>query len=160
MRGEQEAQLQHRADKLDAYATEAVSAAHAAKARHAFGSAKSNQRERFNAGDQLARDGQAVANMLTRPSDQAARGYIEHRYGVPAPSPSQPREAVPGWARQTLPATSSTALSLAEGARHTIPRIFNLCCSSCTAACDVEQNLPCPVGAPCHPTHFESSFIE
>jgi len=61
-----------------------------------FGSTKSNQRERFNAGDQLARDGQAVANMLTRPSDQAARGYIEHRYGVPAPSPSQPREAVPG----------------------------------------------------------------
>ena len=102
MRGEQTAQLTYRMEKLESYASEggydAGGSGRGGSHTHAFGTSKSSQRDRFNGGDggSLARDGQAVSSMLTKPSDRAAREYIEQRYGVPAPQPSRPREAVPG----------------------------------------------------------------
>jgi hypothetical protein len=113
MRGEQTAQLTYRMEALDAlnaYAQPTGGGGGAGGGARAFGGGGggAGQAGRFNGGAEvLAHDGQAVSNMLTRPSDRAAREYLEGRYGVPAPKPSKPREAVPGATVGTPPRTSS-----------------------------------------------------
>lgn len=86
MQGERAAQLEYRMERLDAYAAGPAPSgksggayAAAASRSHAFGSTKPTQKDRFNSsvGDDLARDGRAVASMMTRPSERAAREYLE-----------------------------------------------------------------------------------